>query len=150
MRKRAVQLANVLLESVIQHFDLAVVGVGIVGLVHARAAAVLGKRVIVSERGACSIGASVHDFGFVTVTGQQAAVCWQRARRSRNILADVAVSADMPVEHRGLVTVARRHEAMDVLEAFRGTGPSTAFAIGEEVIRDMLGIPKTSPNGAAA
>ena len=52
-------------------FDLAVVGAGICGLAHALAAARLGKRVVVIDRDAQANGASIRNFGFVTVTGQQ-------------------------------------------------------------------------------
>jgi FAD dependent oxidoreductase TIGR03364 len=103
------------------HFDVAVVGAGIVGLSHALAAAKRGKRVVVIERDARSNGASIRNFGFVTVTGQQAGACWQRAMRSRHIWADVAAKAGITVEHAGLLVVARRPEARDVLEAFAAT-----------------------------
>jgi glycine/D-amino acid oxidase-like deaminating enzyme len=54
-----------------QSFDLAVVGAGIVRLACALAAATLGKRVVVIDRDAQANGASVRNFGFITVTGQQ-------------------------------------------------------------------------------
>jgi glycine/D-amino acid oxidase-like deaminating enzyme len=62
-----------------QQFDLAVVGAGIVGLAHALAAARLGKRVVV-DRDAQANGASVRNFGFVTVTGQARGEVWRRAQ----------------------------------------------------------------------
>ena len=51
-------------------FDLAVVGAGIVGLACALAAAKRGKRVVVLDRDAQANGASVRNFGFITITGQ--------------------------------------------------------------------------------
>ena len=71
-------------------FDLAIVGAGIVGLAHALAAARLGKRVVVIDRDAQANGASIRNFGFVTVTGQERGECWRRARRSRDVWAEVA------------------------------------------------------------
>ncbi len=104
-----------------EKFDLAVVGAGIVGLAHALAAARRGLSVVVFDREAEAIGASVRNFGFVTVTGQQAGECWRRAMRSRDVWAEIAPLAGIPIEHRGLLVVARRPEAMRVLEAFSAT-----------------------------
>ena len=102
-------------------YDLAVVGAGILGLAHALAAARCGKRVIVIDRDAAANGASIRNFGFVTVTGQQAGSCWQRAMRSREVWAQVAPKAGIRVEHAGLMVAARRPEAYRVLEAFAET-----------------------------
>ncbi|HLZ73436.1 TIGR03364 family FAD-dependent oxidoreductase [Phenylobacterium sp.] len=102
-------------------YDLAVVGAGIVGMACALAAARRGKRVVVVDRDAQANGASVRNFGFVTVTGQERGPMWDRARRSRDIWADVAPQAGIPILHRGLVMTARREEAVAVLEAFMAT-----------------------------
>jgi glycine/D-amino acid oxidase-like deaminating enzyme len=64
-------------------YDIAIVGAGVLGLAHALAAARAGMRVVVLDRDAQANGASVRNFGFVTVTGQQAGDCWRRAMRSR-------------------------------------------------------------------
>jgi D-hydroxyproline dehydrogenase subunit beta len=103
------------------HFDLAIVGAGIVGLAHALAAARLGKKVVVIDRDAQANGASIRNFGFVTVTGQQAGACWQRAMRSRDVWAEVAPLAGITVEHAGLCMAVRRDTAVDLLEAFAAT-----------------------------
>jgi len=100
-------------------FDVAIVGAGICGLAHALAAARRGKRVVVIDRDAQANGASVRNFGFVTVTGQQRGDGWRRARRSRQIWAEIAPAAKIPVLQRGLLMVARRPEARAVLEEFR-------------------------------
>ena len=73
------------------------------------------------ERDAQANGASIRNFGFVTVTGQQRGECWRRAMRSRDIWAEVAPAAGIRVEHRGLAVAVRRPEAVAVLEAFRAT-----------------------------
>lgn len=99
-------------------YDLAVVGGGIVGLAHALAAARRGWRVVVLERDARCVGASVRNFGFVTVTGQQKGECWRRAMRSRTVWAEVAPQAGIAIEHEGLVFAGRSPEAMAALEAF--------------------------------
>jgi len=102
-------------------FDLAVVGAGIVGLACALAAARRGKRVVVIDRDAQANGASVRNFGFVTVTGQERGQMWRRALRSRDVWAEVAAQAAIPILHRGLVVTARRPEAVTVMEAFLRT-----------------------------
>jgi len=99
-------------------FDVAVVGAGVCGLAHALAAARRGKRVVVVDRDRQANGASVRNFGFVRITGQQAGECWRRARRSREVWAEVAAAAGIPVLQRGLLVIARRPEARAVLEQF--------------------------------
>jgi FAD dependent oxidoreductase TIGR03364 len=101
-------------------FDLAVIGAGIVGLGCALAAAKRGKRVVVIDRDAQANGASVRNFGFITVTGQARGEIW-RAMRTREIWAEVAAEADVPIQHRGLLLTARRTESVAVLEAFLRT-----------------------------
>lgn len=99
-------------------FDLAIVGAGICGLAHALAAARLGKRVVVVDRDAQANGASIRNFGFITVTGQQAGECWNRAMRSRDVWTEIAEYAGISILQRGLLTIARRRQAFDVLEEF--------------------------------
>jgi len=102
-------------------FDLAVVGAGIVGLACAYAAARAGRRVVVIDRDANANGASIRNFGFITVTGQPAGDCWRRARRSRDVWAEVAAEAAIPIEHRGLLLTVRRPLARAVVEQFLST-----------------------------
>jgi len=102
-------------------YDVAVVGAGILGLAHALAAARLGKRVVVIERDAQANGASIRNFGFVTVNGQQAGDCWQMARRSRDVWAEVAPKAGIEILHPGMLVTARRPQAEAVIDAFLAT-----------------------------
>jgi len=102
-------------------YDLAIVGGGICGLATALAASKRGKRVIVIDRDARSNGASVRNFGFVTVTGQKAGETWDRARRSAEIWRELAPKAGIPVLHEGLLVTAQRPEAVAVLEEFAAT-----------------------------
>jgi FAD dependent oxidoreductase TIGR03364 len=102
-------------------FDLAVVGGGVVGLAHAYVAARGGKRVAVVERDARANGASVRNFGFITVTGQERGESWRLARRTRDVWAEIASAARIPIEQRGLYLTARSAEAVAVVEAFLGT-----------------------------
>jgi FAD dependent oxidoreductase TIGR03364 len=102
-------------------FDLAVVGAGIIGLSCARAAALKGLRVVVIDRDVRSSGASVRNFGFITVTGQERGTAWARARRTGAIWNDVAEQAGIAILQRGLWLTTRRPEAAALLEAFLKT-----------------------------
>ena len=109
-------------------FDIAIVGAGIVGLAHALAAVRKGLRVVVIDRDAQANGASIRNFGFVTVTGQEQGDVWGRARRSRGIWAEIAGPAGIAIEQTGLVMIAQRPEARRVCEAFLQTGMAQGCA----------------------
>ncbi len=98
--------------------DIIIVGAGIVGLAHALAARRAGLSVLVLDRDAQANGASIRNFGFVTVTGQGFPDTWRRATRSRAIWAEVASLAGIAIHHRGLLMACRRPEAVAVAAAF--------------------------------
>ncbi len=104
-----------------EEFDLAVVGAGILGLATALAGARQGLRVVVIDRDARANGASVRNFGFITVSGQERGAMWARARRSREVWHEVARAAGIPVLQSGLWVTARRPESAAVLDAFLAT-----------------------------
>jgi len=104
-----------------QAFDLAVVGGGVIGLAHAYVAARAGNRVAVIERDARANGASIRNFGFITVTGQARGESWRLARRTRDVWDEVAEPARIPIEQRGLYLTARSAEALALIEAFVAT-----------------------------
>lgn len=112
-------------------FDLIVVGAGIVGLAHAYTAARQGLRVCVVEKDAACVGASIRNFGFVTVTGQGAGDTWRRARRSREVWGEVAPQAGIAALHRGLWLTAYRPQARRVLEEFMATPMADACELLE-------------------
>ena len=120
-RIRQITTGTAATRSLINGYDLAIVGAGIVGLAHAYAAARLGKRVIVIERNGRAIGASIRNFGFITVTGQEAGDTWRRARRSRDVWTAIAADAGIRIEHEGMLLVVRRPDSLRVAEAFLGT-----------------------------
>jgi len=105
--------------------DLIVVGAGIVGLAHALAAVRRGLKVVVLERDAQANGASIRNFGFVTVTGQEAGQVYRRAMRARDIWIEVAEAAGIPVIHSGLLVAAHSPEAEAVLQAFKASDMGT-------------------------
>jgi D-hydroxyproline dehydrogenase subunit beta len=94
------------------------VGAGILGLATAWAAIKQGLRVVVIDRDAQANGASVRNFGFVTISGQARGSMWQRARRTRDAWREVAAAAGIPIVHSGLWVTARRPESLAVLEEF--------------------------------
>lgn len=110
-------------------FDMIVVGAGIVGLAHALQAARAGRRVLVLDRDAQANGASIRNFGFVTVTGQGARDTWRRARRARDVWAEIAPLAGIEVHHRGLLMCARRPEAVAVIEDFAASSMGAGCAV---------------------
>jgi len=127
-----------------QKFDLAVVGAGIIGLACALAAARRGLSVIVIERGPRAVGASIRNFGFVTVTGQDRETIWPRARRSREVWHELAQQAGFTIHQQGLWLTAQRPEAADVLQAFMRTD----MAEGCELL-DSAAAKKVCPQLAA-
>jgi D-hydroxyproline dehydrogenase subunit beta len=114
-------VANVNLTNPPERFDLGIVGAGIVGLAAALAGARRGLRVVVIDRDAQANGASVRNFGFITVTGQDPRSMWERARRTRHVWAEVAPRAGIPIVQEGLWMLARRPESVAVLNAFLET-----------------------------
>lgn len=101
------------------HYDVAIIGAGICGLAHALAAAKRGKRCIVIERNLAAVGASIRNFGFITVSGQERGACWQRAKRSRDIWAEIAGPAGIAITQRSMLVLAQNIETLNVLEAFQ-------------------------------
>lgn len=130
-------------------FDLAIVGAGVVGLAHALAAARLGLRVVVIDRDSRANGASARMSGLVTVAGHAPGQMWRRAKRSREIWAEVCAQAGVRIEHEGLAIVARRPEAATALEAFAATEagagssfyrPDDAHALFPQFKGDIAGV----------
>jgi FAD dependent oxidoreductase TIGR03364 len=102
-------------------FDVAVIGGGVLGLAHAYVAAKAGRRVAVIEKDLRANGASIRNFGFITVTGQERGDSWRLARRTRDVWAEVAPAAGLRIEQEGLYLTARSPEAVAVIEAFLAT-----------------------------
>lgn len=129
-------------------YDVVIVGGGIIGLASAYAAVKKGLSVALVERESENKDASVRNFGFVTVSGQQRGMHWQRAMHTRNIWADIAPKAGIDVEHSGLHMLIQRPEAMDVAEAFLETemGASCRLLTQAEIaknatyLKDGLGV----------
>lgn len=100
--------------------DVLVVGGGVVGMACAYAAWRKGLSVQVVDRDLQCVGASIRNFGFITVTGQGSHDTWRRARRSRDVWAELAPKAGISIEHQGLYVLARRSQAQVVLQELLG------------------------------
>jgi glycine/D-amino acid oxidase-like deaminating enzyme len=92
-------MSNNLHELSAEPYDLVVVGAGIIGMATAWTARQRGLRVAVVERHAKAIGASVRNFGFITVTGQRRGEHWKRAYDTAAIWREVAPKAGIEVMH---------------------------------------------------
>lgn len=131
-------------------FDLAVVGGGVLGIAHALVAARAGMRVVLIERDAHANGASIRNFGFITVTGQERGDSWNLARRTRDIWAQVAPEAGIAIHHRGLLLTARSVEALCVIEAFLETemGEGCRLVSPDEFRKQTQGLGTAELRGA--
>ncbi|WP_343586210.1 TIGR03364 family FAD-dependent oxidoreductase, partial [Herbaspirillum sp.] len=100
------------------HFDLAVVGSGILGLAHAYAAVKRGLRVAVFERTGTPLGASIRNFGMGLVTGQPPGIMLDLARESRALWLHLAARANFSAREAGTLLFARTEAERDVLQEF--------------------------------
>ncbi len=101
--------------------ELAIVGSGIVGLASAILAARSGAHVILLEADAAAQGASVRNFGLITISGQARGAVWQLSGRSRDLWQIIASDAGLPVLQRGMIISAQSAEAAVLMEAFLRT-----------------------------
>lgn len=106
-------------------YDLVIVGAGIVGMAHAYEAVQRGLSVLIVEKNQSCVGASVRNFGFITVSGQSSKDTWRRARYSRDVWASISEKAGIPIIHRGSWIVCQRPEALDVARSFLNTEMGT-------------------------
>jgi len=115
--------------------DLVVVGAGVVGLAHAIEACARGLSVVVVERDARAVGASVRNFGHIgtTLQGGEAAA-YAAAARDRWLF--LAPKAGFELLEVGTVVVARSEAELAVLEEFAGEHPDLARLLGSGQIRN--------------
>jgi FAD dependent oxidoreductase TIGR03364 len=104
-----------------KHFDVVVVGAGILGIAHAYAAARRGQSVAVVERARRAHGATIRNFGQVLVTGQAPGEMAQLARQTRELWLALARGAGFHVRANGSLVLARSTAERDVLEEFANT-----------------------------
>ena len=102
-------------------YDLLVVGSGIVGLAHAYEANKRGLSVVIVEQNARCTGASIRNFGYITVSGQGVKDTWRRAVHSAKVWRELANLAKIKVVHQGTWILCQRAEAVEVAQAFLKT-----------------------------
>lgn len=101
-----------------KHYDLAIVGSGIVGLGHAVAALRRGLTVAVVDRASSVAGASVRNFGHLCITGQEGEAR-AYAELARELWLTLAPEAGFWLRESGTVVVAQEADELAVLEEFR-------------------------------
>lgn len=102
------------------HFDVAVIGGGIVGLAHAWMAARRNLRVVLLERTAAAEGASVRNFGMIWPIGQPAGELHAAAMRSRELWLELQSQGAVELESCGSIHLAHHADELAVHEEFCG------------------------------
>lgn len=101
-----------------KHWDLAIVGAGVMGLAHAVHASRAGLSVVVFERSPKALGASVQNFGMLALIAQAAGRQLADARRALADWQEIADQAGIEMAPSGCLFLAREPEEMSVLEEF--------------------------------
>ncbi len=109
------------------HYDVAVVGAGIVGLAHAYEAAKRGKRVVLVDRNSFAVGASVRNFGLIWPIGKPPGVLLDRALRSRAVWLELRDRAGVAVAETGSIHAARAPDEVAVLQEFLAKGQGQGY-----------------------
>ncbi len=100
------------------HYDVAVVGAGIVGLAHAYHLAKRGLRVVVFERHGKAQGASVRNFGMLWPIGQPSGDLHALARRSVAIWREILQLSGIDHEPCGSLHLAYHDDEAQILAEF--------------------------------
>lgn len=101
-----------------KHWDLAIVGAGIMGLAHAVHASKAGLSVAVFERSPRALGASVQNFGMLAIVAQAPGRQLQDTRQALADWQEIAHKAGIKMAPSGCLFLAREAEEMSVLEEF--------------------------------
>jgi FAD dependent oxidoreductase TIGR03364 len=131
------------------HYDLVVVGAGIVGLGHAYEARQRGLSVAVVDRAATIAGSSVRNFGHIGGTAQSGAAL-EYAILARASWKRLAVQADFWLSEAGAVIAARSDDEYGVLEEFHAErGNGSAVLLSARKVADCTPIAEETIVGGA-
>ncbi|QDT07860.1 bifunctional tRNA (mnm(5)s(2)U34)-methyltransferase/FAD-dependent cmnm(5)s(2)U34 oxidoreductase [Rubripirellula lacrimiformis] len=125
------------------HFDVAVIGGGIVGLAHALAASRRGLSVGLFERSSAAQGASVRNFGMIWPIGQPGGPLYELALQSRLRWLDLDRQGVVSAETCGSIHVARQPDELAVLEEFCALGSHDARMVNPNQIADLSPLVRT-------
>ena len=111
-------------------YELVIVGAGVVGMGAALAAHKQGvKKILIVDRHQACTGASIRNFGFITITGLRQKIMQERSLRSREIWLDVIKKAKITINHRGLYLIAQHKESIPVLEEYLKIDPRSTVRL---------------------
>ncbi len=110
-----------------KHYDLGIVGGGIVGLAHALSAARRGLCVAVFERHEKPSGASVQNFGMLWPIGQAPGKIRERALSSMETWQQLFTQAGVWNDPCGSLLLARHPDELAVLEEFSSTAAERGY-----------------------
>ncbi|NEQ54352.1 MAG: TIGR03364 family FAD-dependent oxidoreductase [Leptolyngbya sp. SIO3F4] len=102
-----------------QETEILIIGSGIIGLAHAYEAAKAGKKVVVVEKSARPIGASIRNFGLIWPIGQAPGTAFSMALKSVQVWKRLSKEAGFWLKNTGAMFIAKHGEEMDVLEEFQ-------------------------------
>lgn len=111
------------------HYDLLIVGGGIVGLGHAWAAAKQGQSVALFDNNPRAEGASIRNFGMVWPVGQPMGPQRALALRSRTLWRELGAAAGFHVEACGSLHLAHHEDEMAVLQEFASSSAADGLDI---------------------
>jgi D-hydroxyproline dehydrogenase subunit beta len=132
------------------HYDIAIVGAGILGLAHAYHAGKAGKRVLVVERSARAQGASVRNFGMLWPIGQPAGERQAMALRSREHWLSILGEAGLWHDVCGSLHLAYADDEAQVIHEFLQTSgfPEATWWEADQVWKQANGIKREGLRGA--
>ena len=111
-------------------YELVIVGAGVVGMGAAIAAQKEGiKKILIVDRHQACTGASIRNFGFITITGLRQKIMQERSLRSREIWLDIIKKAKININHRGLYLIAQHKESIPVLEEYLKIDPRSTVRL---------------------